>query len=80
MMERRVLTFLKGWLINQGDCCPKEKFDSFLINELNENERDDAIVFINQLINQKCIQQIFKEGREFLTLSGYGAEMLKKIT
>ncbi|MBQ9861077.1 MAG: hypothetical protein IJO75_02335 [Clostridia bacterium] len=79
-MERKILTFLKGWLKNQGACCPKEELDSFLINELHGNERDDAIAFIDQLINKKWIQQVFKDGREFIAVSGYGAEMLKKIT
>ncbi len=79
-MEREILLFLKRWFINQGDCCPKEKLDSFLFDEFNANERDNAIVFIDELINKKWMQQIIRDGREFIAVSGYGAEMLKKIT
>ena len=79
-MERKILIFLKKWFINQGDCCPKEKLDSFLFNEFNANERDNAIAFVNQLINEKWMQLIIKNGREFLAVSSYGAEMLKKVT
>ena len=78
-MERKILLFLKKWFINQGDCCPKEKLDSFLFYEFNENERDDAIACVNQLINKKWMQPIIKDGRVFIAVSGSGAEMLKKI-
>lgn len=78
-MERKILLFLKKWLINQGDCCPKNELDFFIVNNFNENVRDEAIIFVNQLINEKWMQQIIKNGREFIAVSGYGAEMLKKI-
>ena len=79
-MERKILLFFKKRFVNQGDCCPKEKLDSFLFNEFNENERDDAIACVNQLINKKWMQPIIKDGRVFIAVSGYGAEMLKKVT
>ena len=79
-MERKILLFLKKWFINQGDCCPKEKLDSFLFNEFNMDEREAAILFINGLINKKWMQQIIRDGRVFIAVSGSGAEMLKKIT
>ena len=79
-MERKILLFFKNYFINQGDCCPKEKLDSFLFNEFIENERDDAIAFVNQLINEKWMQLITKNGREVFAVSGYGAEKLKSIT
>ncbi len=78
-MERKVLTFLKGWMMKQRERCPKEKLDSFLLNELNVKERADAMVFIDQLIKQKWMQQIFENGREALAVFGYGAEMLKRL-
>ncbi len=79
-MERKILLFIKKWFINQGDCCPKKELDRFIINNFNEAVRDEAIMFVNQLINEKWMQLIIKNGREVLAVSGYGAEMLKKIT
>ncbi len=77
-MERKILTFLKRWFINQGDCCPKEKLDSFLINDFNESERGDAIGFINKLMDRKWIQHTTKNGNEYIAVTAYGAEMLNR--
>ena len=79
-MERKILIFLKRWFVNQGDCCPKNELDSFIVNNFNENIRDEAIAFVNQLINEKLMQLITKNGREVFAVSGYGAEKLKSIT
>ena len=78
-MERKILLFLKKWLINQGDCCPKNELDFFIVDNFKENARDEAITFVNQLINKKWMQPIIKDGRVFIAVSGYGAEKLKKI-
>ena len=39
--------------LNQGDCCPTEKSDSFLFNEFNVNKMDNAIAFVNQIKSQE---------------------------
>ena len=64
-MERKILLFFK--------------LDFFIVDNFKENARDEAITFVNQLINKKWMQPIIKDGRVFIAVSGYGAEMLKKI-
>lgn len=78
-MERKILLFFKNYFINQGDCCPKNELDYFIVNNFAENTRNEAIAFVNLLINEKWMQLITKNGREILAVSGYGAEKLKKI-
>lgn len=77
-MEIKIIYFLKKWFINQGDCCPKENLDYFLINEFTKEEYPGAQDFINSLIERKYMKFITKDGKEFLAVSGYGAEMLMK--
>lgn len=73
-MERKLLLFLKSWFKNQGDCCPKNELDIFIVNNFNDDMRDKAIAFVNQLINEKWMQQITKDSEEFLVVTGYGIE------
>jgi hypothetical protein len=78
-MENKIPLFLKKWFKKQGDYCPKDQLDIFIVNNFNGDMQDEAIAFVDQLINKKWMRQITKDKKEFLAVTGYGIGMLKKL-
>ena len=77
-MKYKFLTFMKKWFHKQGDCCPKEQWDIFIINGFSSDEQENAILLTNRLIEDKYIELIEKDNGKYFAVSGYGAEMIKR--
>lgn len=77
-MKYKFLTFMKKWFHKQGDCCPKEQWDIFIINDFAIEEQENAILLTNRLIEDKYIELIEKDNGKYFAVSGIGAEMINR--
>lgn len=77
-MKKQFLEFMFLWYKKQGDCCPKYKWDQFIVREFEEQERQCAIELTDKLIRAKYIQLVSKSVGECFEISQYGIEMIKK--
>ena len=77
-MKYKFLTFMKKWFHKQGDCCPKEQWDIFIINEFAIEEQENAILLTNRLLEDKYIELIEKDNGKYFAVSGFGVEMINR--
>ena len=77
-MKYTFLRFMKQRFREQGDCCPMFEWKKFIANDFSHEEWDLAIAFTEKLIAAKYIDIIEKNNEEYIAISGYGAEMIKR--
>ena len=77
-MKSKFLKFMKLEFSRAYACCPKERWDIFIINEFNECDRNDAVDFTNRLIKNKYIAIDKRPNGEFVVITPRGYEMIKR--
>lgn len=77
-MEGKFLKFMKQRFREPGAHCPMHDWKVFIANEFSREVRDLAIAFTQKLIESKYIEVAKKGNEEYIVISGYGAEMLKR--
>lgn len=77
-MKQKFLSFMKLWFHEQGDCCPIYDWNKFIVNEFLKEERDLVASFTQKLIEARYINLIQKSNGEYVAVTGYGAEKIKR--
>ena len=77
-MKSKFLKFMKLEFSRAYACCPKERWDIFIINEFDERDRGCAIDFTNRLIDNKYIAIDHRSNGEYVVITPWGYEMTER--
>ena len=77
-MKSKFLKFMLLEFSRANACCPKERWDMFMINEFKGCDRNDAVDFTNRLIENKYIAIDKRPNGEFIIITPFGYEMIKR--
>ena len=77
-MQSRFWHFMKKRFPRAGAACPMYIWDQFVVREFNAVERCFAEDYTNKLIDRGYITIDKRTNGDFIVISGYGYEMIKK--